>query len=104
MTSVPAAATLDRRDTSITTAVVFHATAELDKIREGEILDLLTDNFEPFTHDIAAWCDAGPKASLSENPLLPDVDSASPKLRPAHVAIDILYATAAEPASLLPTR
>lgn len=49
---------LDRRDTTITVLVVFDADTELEKMREGEILELLTDDYEPFERDIEAWCEA----------------------------------------------
>ena len=49
---------LDRRDTTITVLAVFDADAELEQMREGEVLELVTDDYEPFERDIAAWCDA----------------------------------------------
>lgn len=57
MATIAARTLLDRRGKSITTFVVFDATAELEKMNEGEVLELLTDDFEPFPHDIGAWCD-----------------------------------------------
>ena len=49
---------LDRRGKTITTLVVFDAVTELEKMAEGEVLEILTDEFEPFERDIAAWCRA----------------------------------------------
>ena len=49
---------LDGRGKTITTYVVFAAAAELRSMKQGEVLELLTDEFEPFRHDIAAWCEA----------------------------------------------
>lgn len=49
---------LDRRGKTITTFVVFDAAAALEKMSEGEALEILTDEFEPFEPDIAAWCEA----------------------------------------------
>lgn len=49
---------LDRRGKTITTFVVFDATAELADMAEGEVLEIITDDFEPFEWDIAAWCKA----------------------------------------------
>jgi len=49
---------LDRRGRTITTFVVFDAANELEKMAEGEALEILTDEFEPFEWDIAAWCQA----------------------------------------------
>ena len=47
---------LDRRGKSITTFVVYDAATELDTMAEGEVLEILTDDFDPFRADIAAWC------------------------------------------------
>jgi predicted peroxiredoxin/TusA-related sulfurtransferase len=58
MTTLTAHRTLDRRDKTITTFVVYDAAAALADMAEGEVLDLLTDDFEPFPADIAAWCEA----------------------------------------------
>jgi len=49
---------LDRRGKTITTFVVFDAATELEEMAEGELLEILTDEFEPFERDIAAWCQA----------------------------------------------
>ncbi len=58
MTTVAAARVLDRRGKTITTSVVFDAAAELRTMLEGDVLELVTDDFQPFTRDIAAWCNA----------------------------------------------
>ncbi|MDH3249013.1 MAG: DsrE family protein [Acidimicrobiia bacterium] len=47
---------VDGRGKTITTFVVFAAATELERMAEGEELELLTDEFEPFEHDIKAWC------------------------------------------------
>ena len=57
--------TLDRRGKTITTFVVFDAAAELATMDEGEVLELLTDDFEPFEKDIDAWCQASGQVLLS---------------------------------------
>ena len=49
---------LDRRRKSITTFVIYDANAELQGMAQGEVLEVLTDEFEPFEADIAAWCQA----------------------------------------------
>ncbi len=49
---------LDHRGRTITTFVVFDAAAELQKMEEGDVLEVVTDDFEPFREDIAAWCRA----------------------------------------------
>jgi predicted peroxiredoxin/TusA-related sulfurtransferase len=58
MTTVTAGVALDRRGKTITTFVVFDAATQLRAMREGELLELVTDDFEPLRRDIAAWCDA----------------------------------------------
>jgi predicted peroxiredoxin/TusA-related sulfurtransferase len=58
MRAATAATSLDRRGKTITTAVVFDVAVELDKLTEGDLLLLLTDDFEPFRRDVAAWCEA----------------------------------------------
>ncbi len=49
---------LDHRGRSITTFVVFDAAQRMAELEEGQELEILTDEFEPFEHDIAAWCAA----------------------------------------------
>jgi predicted peroxiredoxin/TusA-related sulfurtransferase len=58
MTTMTGAKTLDRRGKTITTFVVYDAAAELRAMGEGEVLEIITDDFEPFGSDIAAWCGA----------------------------------------------
>src|SRR3974390_2863287 len=64
MTQV-AAAELDLRGKSITTYVVFDAAARLATMAEGEVLEFLTDDYEPFRHDVTAWCEAAGHELLS---------------------------------------
>ena len=47
METTTASAVLDRRGKAIATYVVFDAAAELRMMREGELLELVTDDFEP---------------------------------------------------------
>ena len=63
--TITARKSLDRTGRTITTFVVFDAVTELDTMREGEVLELLTDDFEPFEFDIAAWCRATGHGLLS---------------------------------------
>lgn len=58
MEAITSRKSLDRRGKTITTFVVFDAFAELQTMKEGEVLELLTDDFEPFPADISAWCRA----------------------------------------------
>jgi len=58
MTTLAAHQTLDRRGKTITTFVVYDAAAAFKTMTEGEVLEIVTDDFEPFRSDIAAWCQA----------------------------------------------
>ncbi|MDH4146395.1 MAG: DsrE family protein [Acidimicrobiia bacterium] len=49
---------MDRRGKTITTFVVFDAAQRLESMQQGDVLELLTDDFEPFEHDLPAWCGA----------------------------------------------
>jgi len=49
---------LDGRGKTITTFVVHDAAQLLDTMADGEVLEVITDDFEPFPADIAAWCRA----------------------------------------------
>ena len=67
MVAVTVDSSLDRRGKTITTFVIFDAAAALDQIRDGERLEILTDQFAPFEPDFHAWCDAmGHRLILSE--------------------------------------
>ncbi len=52
------AATLDARGKSITTFVVYEADRRLEQMANGQALEILTDDFEPFRADVASWCEA----------------------------------------------
>lgn len=58
MQTVQPNTSLDRRGKTITTFVIYDAAAELDRLSEGEVLEVVTDEFEPFEPDIGAWCQA----------------------------------------------
>lgn len=58
MQAVISSRTLDRRGKTITTFVVYDAVVELERMAEGEVLEILTDDFEPFRNDIESWCRA----------------------------------------------
>lgn len=61
--------TLDHRGKTITTYVVYDAAMRLRELPEGDVLELITDDFEPFRHDVAAWCDAvGHRLVFAEAP------------------------------------
>ncbi|MGI9649279.1 MAG: DsrE family protein [Acidimicrobiia bacterium] len=65
METVTARKSLDRTGKTITTFVVFDVVAQLETMNNGEVLELLTDDFEPFKHDVAAWCEATGQVLLS---------------------------------------
>jgi TusA-related sulfurtransferase/predicted peroxiredoxin len=58
METITARKTLDHTGKTITTFVVFDVLEELKGMNEGEVLEVLTDDFEPFPADISAWCRA----------------------------------------------
>jgi predicted peroxiredoxin/TusA-related sulfurtransferase len=64
MTEV-ATAKVDLSGTTITTYVVFEAAARLATMAEGEVREFLTDDYEPFRHDVTAWCEAAGHQLLS---------------------------------------
>lgn len=65
METVTITKSLDRTGKTITTFAIFDAASELQTMAEGEVLELLTDDFEPFQHDVAAWCEATGHVLLS---------------------------------------
>jgi predicted peroxiredoxin/TusA-related sulfurtransferase len=67
MTQV-ATAELDLRGKTITTYVIYEAAARLAVMADGEVLELITDDYEPFRHDVAAWCQAAGHRFLSIDP------------------------------------
>jgi predicted peroxiredoxin/TusA-related sulfurtransferase len=56
METITAGKTLNRTGKTITTFVVFDAFTELEAMNEGDVLEVLTDDFEPFPADLSAWC------------------------------------------------
>ena len=62
------ARSVDGTGKSITTFVIFEAAAALEQMADGEVLEIQTDEFEPFVWDISAWCKAtGHSLVLSES-------------------------------------
>jgi len=47
---------LDVTGKTITTFIAYHAAMALQGMKEGEILELVTDDYEPIENDINAWC------------------------------------------------
>jgi TusA-related sulfurtransferase/predicted peroxiredoxin len=58
METIAATNSLDRRGRTITTFVAFDATTALEGMNDGEVLEVITDDYEAFEHDISAWCNA----------------------------------------------
>ena len=67
MDTKTAARSLDRRGKTITTFVVFDAFSEMETMFEGEVLEVITDDFEPFEADISAWCRSSGQVLLSSD-------------------------------------
>jgi len=47
---------IDMMGKKITTYILYEAAKKLANMKEGEILEITTDNFEPIESDIRAWC------------------------------------------------
>ncbi|MFC1716834.1 DsrE family protein [Candidatus Poribacteria bacterium] len=56
MSKISADESIDVRDKTITTFIVFNAVMKLRDMSEEEVLEVVTDNFEPIESDIRAWC------------------------------------------------
>lgn len=84
---------LDRRGKIITTFVIYDAAAKLETMAEGEVLEVVTDEFEPFEPDVSAWCQATGHILLSSEPL-PEghrflIEKRVPKVKEASLAMVI---------------
>jgi predicted peroxiredoxin/TusA-related sulfurtransferase len=47
---------VDMRGKKITTFILYHAVMKLSEMSEGDVLEIVTDAFEPIGSDIRAWC------------------------------------------------
>jgi predicted peroxiredoxin/TusA-related sulfurtransferase len=56
MTQMVAARSIDLRGKKITTYILHEAVAALSEMSLGEVLELVTDRFEPIEGDVSAWC------------------------------------------------
>lgn len=56
MAGIPIQESIDMRGKKITTFILYGALAKLGTMREGEILEIVTDRFEGIESDIKAWC------------------------------------------------
>jgi predicted peroxiredoxin/TusA-related sulfurtransferase len=58
MRTARVAQTLDRRGKTISTFVAFDAAGALADMADGDVLELITDDYEPIERDVVAWCRA----------------------------------------------
>jgi TusA-related sulfurtransferase/predicted peroxiredoxin len=58
MTTTEVQAKLDMTGRSITTFIAYHAALRLTDMASGEVLEVVTDDYEPIEHDMKAWCAA----------------------------------------------
>ena len=56
MQNKAASQSIDMRGKTITPFILYHANKTLDQMKEGEIIEIVTDNFEAIENDIRAWC------------------------------------------------
>jgi len=47
---------IDMRGKKITTFILYNAVVKLRDMQEGEVLEIITEDFEPIENDIRAWC------------------------------------------------
>ena len=53
--TIQAEESIDMRGKQITTYILYHAVQRLQQMNEGEVLEIVTDNFEGIESDIRAW-------------------------------------------------
>jgi TusA-related sulfurtransferase/predicted peroxiredoxin len=68
METVTAVRTLNRVGKSITTFVVYDLVEELELLEEGDVIEVITDDSEPFLRDMAAWCRTTGHVLVSSQP------------------------------------
>jgi predicted peroxiredoxin/TusA-related sulfurtransferase len=56
MSKISANESIDMRVKKITTFILYHAVEKLQDMKEGEVLEVITENFDPIESDIKAWC------------------------------------------------
>lgn len=54
----PTSSSIDTRPKTITTAIAYEANRALLALADGELLEVLTEDFEPIESDLAVWCEA----------------------------------------------
>ena len=93
METITARRAIDRRGKSITTFVLFDAHTELQTMDEGDVLEVVTDDFEPFLPDISAWCRATGHRLLSSESVAEGrrflIEKGQPKASASKLAIVI---------------
>ncbi|MDH3262094.1 MAG: sulfurtransferase TusA family protein [Acidimicrobiia bacterium] len=93
METITARKTIDRTGKTITTFVVFDASTELETMNEGDVLEVLADDFEPFPADISAWCRATGHRLLASDRVATGyrflIEKGSPKTKETSLAMVI---------------
>jgi predicted peroxiredoxin/TusA-related sulfurtransferase len=56
MGEISAKESIDMRGNKITTFILYNAVMKLKEMKEGEVLEIITEDFEPIESDIRAWC------------------------------------------------
>lgn len=91
MTTIAVDRSLDRRDRTITTFVVFDIVTALGPMSEGEVLEVITDDYEAMEADIAAWCEETGQVLLTAERLTDRrrflIEKRAPKAKEATLAM-----------------
>ncbi len=56
MAGESARVSIDMRGKKITTFILYDAVMKLREMKEGDVLEIITEDFEPIESDIRAWC------------------------------------------------
>ncbi len=85
--------TLDVRGKTITTYMAYHAEKRLSSMKDGEVLELVTGNYEAFESDLRAWTRKRgyPMLEVEKNTEFERyyIEKATPKKNPTKVAMII---------------
>lgn len=55
-TEIPPKNSIDTRPKTITTAIAYEARQGLEQLGDGDVLEVLTEDFDPIEGDLQAWC------------------------------------------------
>jgi predicted peroxiredoxin/TusA-related sulfurtransferase len=56
MSKISAKQSIDMRGKKITTFIIYNAVMKLREMKEGEVLGIIAEDFDPIENDIRAWC------------------------------------------------